>query len=326
MEDGDIGSFHQHNGNHFFKTLETFGGMALSDLRGTQSLFSQRKSDVIYRQAAVFLESILKEKNTAKECYSRKKAVWKWGVLCGSDEIANIEGSGSIFHQHVWRMVGRVSYWVEHSGLMVVRKCGRVFESLFLVFFHVKVMPSVYCQRPGSTFVQMVPSCIWESPIAPEPSPLPLLSSLISSPSSFSPPSYLSFRPNLLLLLSLFLSCLAASHLEHQFLTFFSSFYLHLCFVSLASPVCWASLLLLPSSFPSLNSSSFSISSRVSEEKRLWKEARLRLEGGTDSAAPPDPLVFLFGSVASRDISNSNLTQWNLSMSVYVSCQKVPKQ
>lgn len=188
-----------------------------------------------------FLESILKEKNTAKECYSRKKAVWKWGVLCGSDEIANIEGSGSIFHQHVWRMVGRVSYWVEHSGLMVVRKCGRVFESLFLVFFHVKVMPSVYCQRPGSTFVQMVPSCIWESPIAPEPSPLPLLSSLISSPSSFSPPSYLSFRPNLLLLLSLFLSCLAASHLEHQFLTFFSSFYLHLCFVSLASPVCWAS-------------------------------------------------------------------------------------
>lgn len=181
-----------------------------------------------------FLESILKEKNTAKECYSRKKAVWKWGVLCGSDEIANIEGSGSIFHQHVWRMVGRVSYWVEHSGLMVVRKCGRVFESLFLVFFHVKVMPSVYCQRPGSTFVQMVPSCIWESPIAPEPSPLPLLSSLISSPSSFSPPSYLSFRPNLLLLLSLFLSCLAASHLEHHsFLLFFP----HSTFTSASYPL-----------------------------------------------------------------------------------------
>lgn len=56
---------------------------------------------MIYRQEAVFLESILKEKNTAKECVIRKKAVWKWGVLRGSDEIANIEGSGSIFHQHV---------------------------------------------------------------------------------------------------------------------------------------------------------------------------------------------------------------------------------
>lgn len=138
------------------------------------------------------------------------------GLFCAVVMKLPILRSGSIFHQHVWRMVGRVSYWVGCRGWMVVRTCARVFESLFLGFFHVKVMPSVYCQRPGSTFVQMVPSCIWEIPIAPEPNSLPLPSSLISSPSSFPPPSYLSFRPNLLLFLSLFLSCLAASHLEHH--------------------------------------------------------------------------------------------------------------
>lgn len=55
--------------------------MALGDLRGTQSLFSQRKSDVIYRQAAVFLESILKEKNTAKECVIRKKGTLEVGCF-----------------------------------------------------------------------------------------------------------------------------------------------------------------------------------------------------------------------------------------------------
>lgn len=55
--------------------------MALGDLRGTQSLFSQRKSDAIYRQAAVFLESILKEKNTAKECVIRKKGTLEVGCF-----------------------------------------------------------------------------------------------------------------------------------------------------------------------------------------------------------------------------------------------------
>lgn len=47
--------------------------MSLGDLRGTQSLFSQRKSDVIYRQEAVFLESILKENKYCKGVrYSKK--------------------------------------------------------------------------------------------------------------------------------------------------------------------------------------------------------------------------------------------------------------
>lgn len=81
MEDGDIGSFHQHNSNHFFKTLETFGGMAQGDLRGTQSLFSQRKSDVIYRQAAVFFRINSERKKYCKGVLFEKKGSLEVGCF-----------------------------------------------------------------------------------------------------------------------------------------------------------------------------------------------------------------------------------------------------
>lgn len=56
--------------------------MALSDLRGTQSLFSQRKSDVIYRQAAGFFRINSERKKYCKGVLFEKKRQSGSGVFC----------------------------------------------------------------------------------------------------------------------------------------------------------------------------------------------------------------------------------------------------
>lgn len=56
--------------------------MALSDLRGTQSLFSQRKSDVIYRQAAVFFRINSERKKILQRSVIREKRQSGSGVFC----------------------------------------------------------------------------------------------------------------------------------------------------------------------------------------------------------------------------------------------------
>ena len=110
-----------------------------------------------------------------------------------------------------------------------------LFESLFLVLLHLRGLPSVYCQRPGSACVQMVPSCIWESPVAPEPRSLPPLSPLISS--TLSPRSHLSFKPSFLFSFQVLL--LFFERRFHQILSFLPlTLTLPLRRVALVLPIC----------------------------------------------------------------------------------------
>lgn len=146
-------------------------------------------------------------------------------------------------------------------------------------------MPSVYCQRPGSAFVQMVPSRIWESLVTPEPRSPSLFSSLI--PSSFSTPSYLSFIRSLSPLFSFpFMSCCVPLWTSFPSVSYFSPYYhphvpcLFLCSASLlSSPPTLASVII---------SSSFRLYGRMSERQNQINLCSWPLAPMTSSVASGD--------------------------------------
>lgn len=140
---------------------------------------------------------------------------------------------------------------------------------------------SVQPQIPGSVFIQMVVSCIWENPGTREPRSLPLPSShqlhTLSTPQFKTTLLFLQlFHPN-------------DSHSEQYF--FYSYFYLDaLGFSSHVPCVSSSTVFLLHLSLLSFDTRlSFSVWVSVREARRLWRGARSQLKEDTGSPSSPDP-------------------------------------
>lgn len=223
------------------------------------------------------------------------------GMFCAAVIKLPVLRSGSVFHQHMGRMVGRVGYWVEcgermDGGKKVWNGC----LNLFSWFFSMRKWCPVFTVRdlaPLSSRWSRPASERAPSPQSPALSLFSLFSSLLlplfplhlishSNPinsSSFSVSFHVLLPPTWSVSFLLFPKlCL---HLSPVFP------------VSLFSP--FASSLFAP-----FISFIFPLGCVVKRVKRLWGDARSLLE-----AILAQPLPVTLGSCAqlSRDISNSNL-------------------
>lgn len=190
------------------------------------------------KKAAVFLKQF-------QMCVVRKKkAVWKWDVnKWGCQQWGRVA-----FSTNTW------AGWLVESGVfgwMMVRKCWAVvwisFPGLFPCESEAQCLPSEtwLCFRPDGLVRHL------REPHRPRAcSSLPLLSSLISSTSSFPPPSYLSFKINHLLLFSPFSFHLWLPPTSRPASFFFLFLSPHLSPMSLALLLCSALLFFFPPPSP----------------------------------------------------------------------------